>query len=34
MAPGFRQEEELMRCKSNPDYWARKPVPLDREAAE
>jgi hypothetical protein len=23
-----------MRSKSNPDYWARKPVPLDREAAE
>jgi hypothetical protein len=33
MAPGFGQEE-FKRCKSNPDYWARKLGPLDREGAE
>jgi alkylhydroperoxidase family enzyme len=34
MAPGFGSQEELKRSKSNPDYWARKPAPRDREAAE
>jgi alkylhydroperoxidase family enzyme len=34
MAPGFGNKEELERSKSNPDYWARKVAPREREAAE
>jgi alkylhydroperoxidase family enzyme len=32
MAPGFADEEELLRSKRSPDYWAKKPPAS--EAAE
>jgi hypothetical protein len=34
MAPGFESEDALKRSKGAADYWANKPAPRTREAAE
>jgi alkylhydroperoxidase family enzyme len=34
MAPGFESEDALKRSKQAADYWAKKPAPRTREAAE
>ena len=34
MAPGFETPEALAESKSNPDYWAKRPVKRSKTAAE
>ena len=34
MAPGFENEAALKQSKGTDDYWAKKPAPHAKEAAE